>query len=324
MNSTRACLLALIEQGAIPPGDVDRAVEVSGLHPGGRGWRRFLDQMLLWLGALALSISMLFFVAYNWEELGRFARFGLVELALVAAVAVYWKQDGRGLASQAALMSATLLLGVLLALFGQVYQTGADPWQLFFTWAVLMLPWVFIGRFAALWLLWLALLNVSIILYHASFSLLGLLFASSELSMLWSLSLLNTAALIIWQLASRRWLWLERDWAKRLVALASGASMTTLMLYAIVSSVAPASPWLVYPLWLAGFYVFYRRVQPDLFMLAGACLSGILIIVALVAKNLLSLGSADAGSFLLLAILMLSLGAGAAAWLKRVQREIRR
>lgn len=322
MDSTRTCLLELIERGAIRPGDVGRAVDVSGLRPSGRAWRDFLDQVLLWLGVLALAFSVLFFIAYNWTELGRFARFALVELALLSATAVYWKKDGSGLASQAALMAATLLLGVLLALYGQVYQTGADPWQLFFNWALLMLPWALIGRFAAIWLVWLGLLNLSVILYHTAFSLLGFLFASSILSMLWSLVLINTPALIIWQFASHRWSWLDRDWARRLVAVASGASITSLLLYTIISESA-IFPWLVYPLWLVGFYWFYRRVHPDLFMLAGACLSGILLTVVFVAENMLSLGVADAGSFLLLAILILGLSAAAAAWLKRVQREIR-
>lgn len=323
MNSTRACLLELIEEGAIHPGDLERAVEVSGLQPGGRAWSSFLDQILLWFGALALAFSVLFFIAYNWAELGRFARFGLVELALLGAMAVYWKQDGRGLTSQAALMAATLLLGVLLALYGQVYQTGADPWQLFFTWALLMLPWALIGRFAALWLVWLGLLNLSVVLYHEALSLLGFLFGSSILSMLWSLVLINTAALVAGQIASHRWPWLERDWARRLVAVASGASITALLLYAIFSSEAPVAPWLLYPVWLAGFYWFYRRVQPDLFMLAGACLSGILVVVMLVAEKMIWLKTADAGNFLVLTILTLGLSAAAAAWLKRVQREIR-
>jgi len=34
-------------------------------------------------------------------------------------------------------MVSTILVGVLLALVGQTYQTGADTWQLFFYWAIL-------------------------------------------------------------------------------------------------------------------------------------------------------------------------------------------
>src|SRR5699024_841252 len=126
--------------------------------------RGFIDRLLLWLGGLALACSVLFFIAYNWADMGRFFRFGLVEGALVAAIAAYWKADGRGVTAQVSLIVATLLLGVLLALFGQVYQTGADSWQLFFYWALLMAPWALIGRLAVLWVFWLGLINLTILL----------------------------------------------------------------------------------------------------------------------------------------------------------------
>ena len=45
-------------------------------------------------------------------------------------------------AGKAALLAAALLTGGLLALIGQTYQTGADTFELFATWAALILPWV--------------------------------------------------------------------------------------------------------------------------------------------------------------------------------------
>ncbi len=68
-------------------------------------------------------------------------------LALVAALA--WPR-GRA----AATLLATLLLGALLALMGQTYQTGADPWQLFAFWALLALPWMLAARRDLLWTFW--------------------------------------------------------------------------------------------------------------------------------------------------------------------------
>lgn len=146
MTSIRRELVALIEQGAIPREQVARAVALSGLHPSGRAWGVFLDRLLLWLGTLALASALLFLVAYNWADMGRWLRFGLVQAGLVAAIGVYWWAEGRGpadegraddgradngvvdnIVARAALTTASLLLGVLLALFGQVYQTGADP-----------------------------------------------------------------------------------------------------------------------------------------------------------------------------------------------------
>ena len=165
MTSIRRELVGLIKQGAIPRDDVARAVAHSGLYPPGRAWSAFLDRLLLWLGTLALVCGVLFFIAYNWVEMGRWLRFGLVQAALVVAVSVYWWSRGEGVVARAALLAAALLLGVLLALFGQVYQTGADPWQLFFFWAVLMLPWALVARFDVLWMVWLGLLNLALVLY---------------------------------------------------------------------------------------------------------------------------------------------------------------
>lgn len=142
MVAARRELIALIEQGVIPPEQVPRAIDVAGLRPSRRAWAVFVDRLLLWLGGLALAFAVLFFVAYNWAEMGRWARFCLVQIALVAAIGIASWGNSPPTLRRVALTSASLLVGVLLALFGQVYQTGADTWQLFFTWAVLTLPWV--------------------------------------------------------------------------------------------------------------------------------------------------------------------------------------
>ena len=142
MNGPRRELMSLIERGAIPPEQVSRVVEVAGLRPSSRAWVIFIDRLLLWLGGLALAFAVLFFIAYNWAEMGRWLRFGMVQAAMALAVGVAIWPKASPMVQRVALTSATLLVGVLLALFGQVYQTGADPWQLFFIWAVLTLPWV--------------------------------------------------------------------------------------------------------------------------------------------------------------------------------------
>ncbi|MFC3284482.1 DUF2157 domain-containing protein [Litchfieldella rifensis] len=321
MASIRRQLVALIERGAIPDEQVERAVRLSGLYPSGRAWSVFVDRLLLWLGCLALAFAVLFFIAYNWAGMGRWLRFGLVEAALVLAVAVYWVVDGRGVVAQAALTAAALLLGVLLALFGQVYQTGADPWQLFFTWALLMSPWVLVARFAVLWVLWLGLLNLAILLYYQTWGGAFDVLFGGEASALWGLFLLNTLTLVLWELGARRWRWLAIDWARRLVALGSGIPITLLMMMRIVDELeASALALLVYPLWLAVIYGVYRYWKPDLFMLAGSCLSALVITILFLARHLF--WQAEAAGFLLMSLAILGLGAAAVLWLKRLHAEM--
>lgn len=131
MASNRRELISLIEQGVIPPEQMTRAVQASGLHPSPRAWALFIDRLLLWLGGLALAFAVLFFVAYNWTEMGRWLRFGMVQAAVVLAVGIAVWSKATPTVKRVALTAASLLVGVLLALIGQVYQTGADPWQLF-------------------------------------------------------------------------------------------------------------------------------------------------------------------------------------------------
>lgn len=320
MTSKRRQLVALIERGAIADGDIRAAVRCAGLHPSAREWRDFLDRTLLWLGSLALACSVLFFIAYHWADMGRLWRFALVQGCLVAAIAVHWRAGGRGMVAQAALMAAALLLGGLLALFGQVYQTGADTWQLFFTWALLLLPWVLLGRQVALWVLWLVLCNLAILLYHRVWGgVFGALLGLGHPA-LWSLFVFNTLALIVWELGALRWPWLAAGWPRRLLALGGGVPMTLLTLDLIGGHRAsPGVLWLLYPLWLAALYVVYRRWRVELFMLAGGCLSAISVIAYLLANALFP--RVEAGGLLLMAAVILGLSSLAVVWLKRVYRE---
>lgn len=325
MTLARRQLMALIERGAIADKQVVKAVQAAELYPSGRAWQRFMDRLLLWLGSLALACAMLFFVAYHWVEMGRLWRLGMVQASLVLAIVVYWRAAEHTVLAQVALLTAALLLGVLLGLFGQVYQTGADTWQLFFVWALLLLPWALLGRQAALWVVWLTLGNLAILLYFQVWRgevwggvlapLLGV-----DYPVLWPLFAFNTLALAVWELAARRWHWLAVQWPRRLLALGGGIAVTLLiMVYIGRYSTLPDALALSYPLWLVALYMVYRRWRRELFMLSIGCLSIIAVITYWLADNLFDYR--QPGSLLLMAAVILGLSALASVWLKRVQRE---
>lgn len=56
-------------------------------------------------------------------------------------------------------------MGVFWAVFGQIYQTGADAWQLFALWAACIAPWLPIRPATALWALWVTTLNIALALW---------------------------------------------------------------------------------------------------------------------------------------------------------------
>lgn len=315
MVSPRNQIIEFVEQGAIPWKKIADSLSAAKVTPDGKAWRTFIDHFLIWLGGLAMAFAGMFFIAYNWNDIGRFAKFGMVEVFIVLAIAAYWKLGEDKVSGKVSLLMATIFLGVLQALYGQTYQTGADTWQLFFNWALLMLPWALIGRFPAIWIVWVGLINLSIA--QGGLMWLGLGFGSDKL---WLLFIFNTLALIAWEFLTKLWPWLSERWAIRLLGVGSGAPITLLVFDAnFVFEDAQILTGLVWMAWLAALYFVYRRIRPDLFMLAGGCLSGIVGIVTFLAKEMLEIDTAS--TFFFLALMVIGLGSGAAFWLKNIHRE---
>ena len=143
--------------------------------------------------------------------------------------------------------------------------------------------------------------------------------SGSETGMLWLIFIFNTLLLAAWEFLAETWHWLSERWAIRLLAVGSGVPLTWLVLHAIFArSDGSFLPGLAWAIWLALMYFIYRKTRPDLFMLAGCCLSGITVVVSFLGKHILKDGSA--GSFLFLALLVIGIGAGAAFWLKNVHQ----
>ena len=83
MITPRSQILEFIELGAIPTEKIDDALIATKVTPDGKRWRAFIDHILLWLGGLSLAFAVMFFIAYNWQDIGRFAKFGMVEAFIV-------------------------------------------------------------------------------------------------------------------------------------------------------------------------------------------------------------------------------------------------
>jgi uncharacterized membrane protein len=103
------------------------------------------------LGAALGGLGVIFWIAANWESLGRFGRFALLQTFIAAmCVGALWRPAARVPLS----LLALLAVGALFAYFGQTYQTGADAWQLFALWALLTLPLAAGVRSDVLWTPW--------------------------------------------------------------------------------------------------------------------------------------------------------------------------
>jgi len=279
---TPARLRRLAHDGHLSANALDRALALAGHTPTLPDWRRFVDVLLLLLG-VALSLSgVFFFFAYNWADMPRLAKFSLIEGAMVLAVALAAYRGLGSLAGRVALLAAAVLVGVLQAVFGQIYQTGADSYLLFLIWALLIAGWVAIGGYAPLWLLLLVLLNLSLSFYWIQ------VLGAADTALFLALAALNALWLLAWEFAQGRGIaWVGGRWMPRVVAL------TTIML--LVSATIRyifASPFeaerdsllllapIIYVLYTLFTLIFYYRYLHDLFMLAAAALGIIIVATA--------------------------------------------
>lgn len=320
MTDHRNAILQWAREGRLAAESVEQAMRTAGELPGRPEWRRFIDRLLLWSGAVLLAVGVIFFFAYNWSELGRVARLGLAEFLLFVAVACCGWFGTERPAGKAALFLAAMLTGALLALFGQTYQTGADTFELFVAWAVVILPWTIAGRLPALWVLLIVLVNVAITLYFRVFpGLLGVLFSTEK--ELWLLFAFNTTALALWELFSIRVEWLRERWAARLLGLASGSLITSLAMFAIFDHHGGYvfAAVIAYPLWLVAIYACYRRFIIDLFLLAGGVLSIVIVTASLLSRALVH--GSSGGAFLFIGFVIIGLSALGGMWLKNLSKE---
>ncbi len=135
------------------------------VYPNPHDWLNFIKWSFLALGTALTMAGIVIFFAYNWDNLDKFLKMGLIAAGLLILVVLAVIPGPGRLIRQAALTAASVMAGVLFAVFGQIYQTGANAFDFFFAWTVFVAVWVAVSRFPVLWLLYFILLNTTWFLY---------------------------------------------------------------------------------------------------------------------------------------------------------------
>jgi len=130
-----------------------------------KDWYFFLNYFSLSIGLGFLATGILFFFAYNWQDLHKFIKLGILEFLVVVTISagLYWHK--KPILSNILITVATLLTGVLFAVFGQIYQTGANAYDFFKGWTFAVSLWVLVSNFEPLWLLFIALINITYFMF---------------------------------------------------------------------------------------------------------------------------------------------------------------
>jgi uncharacterized membrane protein len=289
-------------------------------------WRRWLDRVLLALGVAMLCAGVVVFFAYNWAELHKFARFGLLAGLVTVLASIGWYRTPPDPVGLAALFGAQVAGGVLLAVIGQTYQTGADAWQLFALWALLGVPWALGARAPAHWWLVMVLANVVLLRWFSirpgADGMLQLLFDGGRfLPTGVQLLAATLIQLVLWFLccAKAPGLGFRGATGARIAATLACAYGTALGLTALL---ARQQDWPVAGLALAALAAlawWFRMRRFDIVMLSEIATAAIVLIVATVARVLFD-GRGEFGAFLLLGVLTIALSAMASKWLRACYR----
>ncbi|WP_372526415.1 DUF2157 domain-containing protein [Piscinibacter sp.] len=160
--------LALYELAALHRLDAaatDRLQRAAGLNDEPVALAQMLPRGVAVRAAALGGLGIILWIAANWDTLGRFGRFALLQGVVLAMCAgALWRPAARAPLG----LLALLAIGGLFAYFGQTYQTGADPWQLFALWAALALPLCLGVRSDVLWAPWALVVMTAISLWvHA-------------------------------------------------------------------------------------------------------------------------------------------------------------
>lgn len=128
-------------------------------------WQKFLRLFFISLGVGFTTAGIIFFFAYNWADLHKFIKIGLIEgLIIISTLIILFSKISLDI-KNILLTGTSILIGVLFAVFGQIYQTGANAYDFFLGWTMFITIWVFVSNYAPLWLVFITLLNTTLILY---------------------------------------------------------------------------------------------------------------------------------------------------------------
>lgn len=253
----------------------------AGIYASPRNWASLVRLLLLGAGVSFMVAGVVSFFAYNWAAMHKFLKLGLLQ-ALILSITAYILLSRRSESTKNLLLTGNaVLVGVLFAVFGQIYQTGANAYDFFLGWACCVVLWVVVAKYPPLWLIYMALVNTTLILYanqvatHWPFAVLpDLLFV------------LNGGAVLVWELVAHK----AKDrtcsrWLQRVLGLAAVTAITISLVAGIYANME--QDWGLCVLLAAigyGAGMWHGQRVRDLFYLSVIPFSAIVVAASLIVR----------------------------------------
>jgi uncharacterized membrane protein len=214
---------------------------------------------------------------------------------------------------------------VLLAAYSQVYQTGADAFELFVWWAVLTFGWVAVSEFAGLWIVWLAVLYTGIILYW--FQVMRPIHKTHYSWLCVFLALLGALALFLRETGLRRGLdWLSGKWLRTVLLSAVLISLMVPGIALIFKSQNPNNgnivAFLAWAFAMFAGYLGYRRALRDMPALAVLSLSVCIMALTAFGKFLFKTVDESIYALFIMGVVIVAVISLAVVWLRWTARQV--
>ena len=238
-------------------------------------WIKWIERLTLGLGTALILAGIIFFFAYNWADMSKWAKLGLIEVGIILGLISTAFFSLKTLPGQLSLLTSSVLVGVFMAVFGQIYQTGADPFELFAAWAVLILPWAILANFISLWLVWLVIVNIAAVLFLDQW--INLTYKDALLAPT-LIAVINGTALCLYEWAHTNGRsGFQSLWPRRLIAIALLFSLgQTICMWIGLSDaykILPLSCLLIAVTIQITLFIYSRWRWPDFILLAGVIIA---------------------------------------------------
>lgn len=118
------------------------------------------------LGIGFFVLGIILFFAYNWNSLSKSFKLAIPVLLIIGFISLSLYTRWQLFYKKLLLLGASILVGVLFAVFGQIYQTGANAYDLFLAWLLAISLWTLVSNFSWQWFLFVILSNTTLVLYY--------------------------------------------------------------------------------------------------------------------------------------------------------------
>ncbi|WP_372365509.1 DUF2157 domain-containing protein [Candidatus Uabimicrobium sp. HlEnr_7] len=307
-----AFLYHLAQRELLSTEALEESLRISKVIPDRKGWQDFISKTFLLLGITLLLCGIIFFFAYNWASLHKFAKLAITQTILFTFAAVAMIKGFDHIVGKSSLLGACVMIGPTLGVYGTIYQTGADTYELFLGWSVLMAGWVAISKFAGLWFTWFVLINISVFLYCEQ--VYGRTFLLKEDFYLVFFTI-NFTAVALWEYFYHKKIeWLQNRFFPRAINILIYSILLPPIIVVIFDSKGLSLVPVIYIFYVAGVFWFYQKQIRDLFMLTINCLSLIVVFSCMFGNEVVD----GPGTMIPMSLFIMGITATAGYWLNKV------